>query len=207
MRRALAAAALGLTLAQPLPAQQTPAPVPAPAPAAPAAAILTVDQEALWSGSAWGRRAQAALEAEGVAIAAENDRIAAALEAEDASLTELRRTLPAEEFRARADAFDQRVQQVRRDRDAAATALRGRIADERTAFLNAALPVFSEVMAERGAVVVLDRASVFLSADAIDITAELVARVDARVGPGPAAAAPAGTPEPAGGGAAPAAQP
>lgn len=185
-----AAVALALMLA--LPAAPTAAQQAAPAPAAGAtvpAAVLTVDQEALWRDSAWGRRAQAALEAEGEVIAAENDRIAAELEAEDAALTALRETLPPEEFRARADAFDERVQQVRRDRDAAASALRARAAEERTAFLNAALPVFSAIMAERGAVVVLDRGSVFLSADAIDITAALIARVDAQIGAGPAPAA------------------
>lgn len=176
-------------LAQAVPAPPAQPPLAAPVATAPAAsAILTVDQEALWRGSAWGKRAQVDLEAEGSAIAAENDRIAAALEAEDAALTELRKTLAPEEFRARADAFDQRVQQVRRDRDAAATALRARVGEERTAFLNAALPVFSAVMAGRGAVVVLERDSVFLSADAIDITSELIARVDAEVGAGPATA-------------------
>ena len=185
-----AAAVLAQADAPPAPSAQPPATVAAPAStAAEDAAILTVDQEALWRGSAWGKRAQVDLEAEGAAIATENDRIAAVLEAEDASLTELRKTLAPEEFRARADAFDERVQQVRRDRDAAAVALRAKVGEERTAFLNASLPIFSALMAERGAVVVLERDSVFLSADAIDITAELIARVDAQVGAGPAAPA------------------
>lgn len=197
--RGLAAAALSLALASPVtaqPAGTVPQSDPPMEASPPPAAILTVDQEALWRGSAWGRRAQADLEAEGEVIAAENDRIAAELEAEDAALTDLRKTLRPDEFRARADAFDDRVQQVRRDRDAAAAALRARVGEERKAFLDAALPVFSGIMAERGAVVVLDRATVFLSADAIDITAALIARVDAQVGAGPAAAAPAAPPSP-----------
>lgn len=191
MRGAVAGALLLALSAAPLAAQQA---GPPPAAAVPAP-ILTVDQEALWRNSAWGKRAQADLEAESAAVAAENDRIAAELEAEDAALTKLRPTLPPEEFRARADAFDQRVQQVRRDRDAAGAALRTRLGEERTAFLNAALPVFSAIMAERGAAVVLDRATVFLSADAIDITEVLVARVDAEVGAGPAPGAPAQPPK------------
>lgn len=192
MRRPIGAALALALSAAPLAAQQAAQP-----PAAVAATVLTVDQEALWRDSAWGRRAQADLQARGEVIAAENDRIAAELEAEDAALTDLRGTLPAEEFRARADAFDERVQQVRRDRDAAAAALRTRIGDERAAFLNASLPVFIEIMGERGAVVVLDRASVFLSADAIDVTADLIARVDAQVGEGPVPAGADPPPPPA----------
>ena len=60
------------------------------------------------------------------------------------------------------------------------------------------------VMQERGAVVVLDRRTVLLSADGIDITNDLIARIDAELGDGadqpaaPPAPAPAPQPEDAG---------
>lgn len=162
---------------------------PAPAPeAAPVvhAPILVMDQDVLWASSAWGRRADAEIEARRNAIAAENTRLAEDLEAEDAALTELRKTLPPDEFRSRADAFDRRVTQVRTDRDAAARKLVEDANAERDAFLRAALPVISAAMDARGAQVLLDRLTVFLSSDAVNVTAELVAAVDARIGAGPA---------------------
>ena len=178
----------------------------APAPAlgageagtAPASPILTVDQDRLYATSAWGRRAQAELEARSRALQAENERIAAELEDEDAALTELRKSLPADEFRARADAFDERVQRLRRDRDAAGRALIDDADADRVRFLEAVLPVFTAMMAERGAVVVLDRRTVFLGADSVDVTAAMIARIDAEVGDGSTAE---GGAEPAGGGA------
>ena len=163
--------------------ETNPAPEAAPVVHAP---ILVVDQDVLWSSSAWGRRADAEIEARRNAIAAENTRLAEDLEAEDAALTELRKTLPPEEFRSRADAFDLRVTQVRTDRDAAARKLVEDANAERDAFLRAALPVISAAMEARGAQVLLDRLTVFLSSDAVNVTAELVAAVDARIGAGPA---------------------
>lgn len=170
---------------------------------APASPILTVDQDRLYAASAWGRRAQAELEARSRALQAENERIAAELEDEDAALTELRKSLPADEFRARADAFDERVQRLRRDRDAAGRALIDDADADRVRFLEAVLPVFTAMMAERGAVVVLDRRTVFLGADSVDVTAAMIARIDAEVGDGSTAkggTGPAGgtaTPSPA----------
>ncbi len=53
------------------------------------------------------------------------------------------------------------------------------------------MPVLSDLVRERGAVVVLDRRDVFLSADAIDITDEAIARLNTaepQIEPPPAAA-------------------
>jgi len=168
-------------IADPTPAPQFAlAPTPAPTP------ILVVDQEALWTGSAWGERVNAETEARRTAIADENTRLADELEAEDAALTELRKTLPPEEFRKRADAFDARVTQVRNDRDAAARALAEEVSAEREAFLRAALPVIGAAIEARGAQILLDRQTVFLSAEAVNVTADLIAAVDAGIGAGPA---------------------
>ncbi|WP_162784691.1 OmpH family outer membrane protein [Paracoccus suum] len=161
----------------------------APAQAAPQATILTLDQEALYRESRWGKRAQADLEARSRELAAENDRIAAELEAEDDTLTALRPTLPEDEFRRRADAFDAKVQKVRQDRDQAGRELLASADTDRTTFLNAALPVLTDLMRERGAIALLDRRTVFLSIEQIDVTGALIARVDAALGDRPGAAA------------------
>ena len=152
--------------------------------------VLTLDQDALYLNSQWGQRVQADLERQGREIAAENDRLEKQFADEERELTQLRATLPPEEFGQRADAFDTRVVEVRRERANAARELQTRANEERGTFFRAALPVLAAMMRERGAVAVLDRHSVFVAADSIDVTEALIQRLDAAIGAGPGAVAP-----------------
>ena len=91
-------------------------------------------------------------------------------------------TLTPEEFRARADAFDQKVLRLRRERDEASAQL-GRARDEAEQILrNAALPVLAQIVLERGAVAVFERRDVFIVDDSIDITDAAIARINDQVG-------------------------
>nr|WP_111298070.1 OmpH family outer membrane protein [Paracoccus saliphilus] len=148
------------------------------------APVLTLDQDLLYLDSAWGKRAQARLEAEGQVIAAENERLTQLLSAEEARLTSQRAVLPAAEFRRLAENFDLRATEVRRERAQAVQALNAWAEADRTAFFRAALPVMGQVMQDRGAVAVLDRRTVFVSLDAIDVTDDLVTAVNRRLGDG-----------------------
>ncbi|WP_265500274.1 OmpH family outer membrane protein [Paracoccus beibuensis] len=150
----------------------------------PIAPVLTLDQDALYLSSSWGLRAQARLEAEGEVIAAENERLTELLSTEEAALTAQRATLPAAEFRRLAEDFDRRATQIRRERAQAVQALNAWADADREAFFRAALPVMGEVMQERGAIAVLDRRTVFVSLDAIDITGELITALNASIGDG-----------------------
>jgi Skp family chaperone for outer membrane proteins len=145
----------------------------------PASSILTLDQERLFLESEFGR---AAIERERVAsqeLEDENRRIEAELVAEEQALTEARATLAAEEFTARADAFDAKVERIRTEQDAKASRLtEGREAD-RKAFLEVAVPILGEILGDRGAAAILDKGQVILSLSAIDITDEAIARVNA----------------------------
>lgn len=156
-----------------------------PTPAPLASAVLTVNDGALYAGSAWGARVQADLERLSRELAAENDRIYDQLSAEEDELTALRGTVPPADFRARAEAFDARAQAIRAERQAALRALSDHAEAEQRAFFSAAVPVIADVMAERGALVVLDQRMVFVSADAVDVTATLIERIDAEIGAGP----------------------
>ncbi|AGT08975.1 OmpH family outer membrane protein [Paracoccus aminophilus] len=147
--------------------------------------IMTIDQDELFLNSAWGRRAQADLETRGQTLARENDELAEQFSNEERELAELRKTLPAEEFRKRADEFDKRVVQIRRERDAKVRELQHSAETERGAFFQVARPILAKLMEERGAVAVLDQRMLFASADSIDVTADLIARVDAEAGAGP----------------------
>lgn len=170
------------TAAPALPLQGAQAPAdPVEVPASP---IVTVDQDALFAKSAWGRRTQRMLEETGSAVAAENERLATQLATEEASLTDQRPSLDPAEFRRRAEAFDARATAVRRERAQVVDDLNDWAEADRAAFYRAALPLMGEMMAERGAVAVLDRRTVFVSLDAIDMTDALVARLDADLGDG-----------------------
>lgn len=146
--------------------------------------ILTVDQDRLFEGTLWGRRVADRVAAASSALAAENRRIEADLTAEERALTDARATLPAEEFRKLADAFDARVTEFRRTQDGKARAIARMRDAERQAFFKAALPVMAEVLRGHGAIAVLDNRAIFLAADAIDATDEMIARIDAEIGAG-----------------------
>ena len=148
--------------------------------------ILTVAPEALYAQSDFGQRIAREIEEESLEIAAENRRIEAELTDEERELTELRDTLDPTEFRARAEAFDEKVQRLRREQDEKARAVGQRNEEARRALLTAAQPILLQLMEESGAVAVLDRRVVLLSVDSVDITEQAIGRVNAEFGAGAA---------------------
>ena len=92
--------------------------------------------------------------------------------------------MDAEAFRSLADVFDEKVQSTRRAQEAKGRELSQLLEKEQIAFLNAAAPVLETLMREAGAAVILERRSVFLSANVIDITDAAIARIDAALGDG-----------------------
>jgi Skp family chaperone for outer membrane proteins len=146
--------------------------------------ILTIDSDRLYGDSAFGQRVVREIEAQTRALGEENRRLEAELEAEEQSLTAQRPDLPPEEFRTLADAFDARVQAIRRDREAESRAIASQLEENRARFLNAAAPVLEEIMREAGAAVIMERRNVFVSANAIDITVSAIERIDSVLGDG-----------------------
>lgn len=174
-RRALAAVlAFGLAAAPALAQERLTVPSP----------VLTIDQEALFERSAFGRRAQAEFEEASTELAAENRRIEAELEAEERRLTEDRPGMDPAAFRELAAAFDARVVEIRRTQDQKARELGRRPDEARQEFFRAAVPILTELVRERGAVAILDSRAVILSAETIDITEEAIRRIDAALGDG-----------------------
>lgn len=153
--------------------------------------VLTLDQERFFASSAWGRRVAAEIEAASADLAAENRRIEGELTAEEKTLTEERKTADPEAFRIKADAFDAKVVAIRAAQDQKGRDLAARRDTERQAFFAAALPVLGEVMTERGAVAILDARAIFVAVNGVDVTDQLIAAVDTRIGAGTAAPAPA----------------
>lgn len=140
--------------------------------------ILTIDSERLFSATLIGQTLAQKVERESAQIAQENREIEATLTQDELDLTEKRATLPPDEFRALANAFDERVQRLRREQDTKARALGSSLEQARTEFFAGAQPILAEIMKSAGAVVILERRSVFLSAASVDITDIAIAKID-----------------------------
>ena len=158
--------------------------IPAPSP------VLTLDQDRLFLGSAYGLKVAREIEEASRGLATENREIEARLTAEEQDLTNRRPTLPAAEFRALADDFDKRVVKIRKEQDQKLADLTARRDLERQLFYKAAAPLLGDLVREAGAVAILDSRAVFLSADRIDVTDEAIARVNALLAANPAAFTP-----------------
>lgn len=177
IRSALAWAVLLFpAIATPALAQETPPAV---------SAILTVDQDRLYSRSLWGQRVEGEFAKVSADLAAENRKIESELITEEKDLTQKRSTMPAAEFRKLADEFDLRVTAIRKAQDEKARMVVEQRDIARKAFFEGALTVMGEVMAARGAVAILDSRAVFLSLDTIDATDDVLKAVDAKLGAGP----------------------
>ncbi len=157
--------------------------------------ILVLDQERLFEGALQAERLSEDFERRSAALAAENRRIEAELVAEELELTELRPTMEPSEFRALADAFDEKVRAIRAEQDDKVRQLQLLREQERQDFLRRVTPVLGEIVRERGAVAVLDRRTLVISAESIDITEEVIARINAEFGETPLEG-PAETPGP-----------
>lgn len=156
--------------------------------------LATIQPDQLFARTAFGLAMQSRSERATNALQEENRRIETALEAEERSLTERRKVLPAEEFRKLAEAFDTKVEGIRAAQEAKGRTLKRQAEEDRQKFFETALPVLADLMGEIGAVALLDKSGIILSLDAIDITDRAVTRIDAVLGDGSTLGA---SPEPA----------
>jgi Skp family chaperone for outer membrane proteins len=141
--------------------------------------LLTLDQDRLFLDSDFGKASIARERIAADALDQENRRIEAELAAEEQDLTDLRATLTAEEFTARANAFDAKVERIRDEQDAKAQTLAAVREQDRKDFLQVAVPVIGDLLGDKGAVAILDKNLVILSLSAIDVTDEAIVRVNA----------------------------
>jgi Skp family chaperone for outer membrane proteins len=150
----------------------------------PIAGVLVLNQERLLSNSQFGQRIQEELETVSAALAAENRRIEGELTQEELDLTERRATLPPDEFRALADAFDARVEEIRATQEAKARDLTRQAEAMRAQFFERVAPILLDIVRRRGAAVLMDSRAVLLSAEQVDITDAALAAIDETIGRG-----------------------
>lgn len=156
----------------------------------PQSSVVTIDQEQIFTGTAYGRAMQAAFEAETNALIAENRKIDAALEAEERALTEQRSTMDAEAFRPLAEAFDKKANELRNAQEVKSRELTRKRDEDRQTFFQNVAPILGDYMVERGAVAILDKGAIVVSLGSIDITTDVIARIDETLGDGSAIAKP-----------------
>jgi len=146
--------------------------------------VLIVDSERLFFETAYGRNLTETLAAQAAALQAENDEIVDSLTQEERSLTLRRPEMTHEAFRAEAEAFDTKVQEVRRVRDAKNVDLQVATAQARAQFEDQVQGIIANIMLERGAAMVLEQRNVVLSVRAANITDDAIARIDRELGDG-----------------------
>ena len=146
--------------------------------------ILVLDQEQLYSQSLYGIRLNQELEAAGQALAAENREIEALLTAEELRLTNERATMEADAFRALADEFDARVEDIRSAQETKARSLTQQADQGRQRFFDLAFPILIELLEDQNAGAILDNRAVILSPDSADITPQAIARINETLGAG-----------------------
>lgn len=170
-RGLLAAAALAAALAAPpAPAQEAPGPEALP--------IRMLDQDRLLRGSRLGQALLADLRTAEQALERENQDLFDQLASEERALTDLRATLTLDEFRARAEAFDLRVEAIRAERARLGQELARRYEAEAQRFFQTALPVLTGLMADEGIVALIGPETVILGAEWLDITSAAIERLD-----------------------------
>lgn len=162
----------------------------------PLSPVLVIDTDSVFRASRIGQNINADLEAQLEALAVENRTIETELVAEELSLTRLREGMEPAEFRELANAFDQKVQGIRLSQDNKQRDLQQLRDEENQSFIGAITPILSAIGRERGALLILERRSVLLSADTIDITQETIARINAATNNATGDDVPAPTPTP-----------
>ncbi|WP_052245192.1 OmpH family outer membrane protein [Halocynthiibacter namhaensis] len=144
----------------------------------PIASLLTIEQDQLYNQSRLGMALEAMLTLERTDLQNENQKIFDALSAEETELVELRKETDQDAFSVLAQAFDLRVQRIRAEQDQKLRDLVRRREDVQKAFFALALPLVAHVTRSRGGLAVIDRRSVILAVENIDITVDVIGLID-----------------------------
>ncbi len=142
--------------------------------------VILVDPDFVYANSSYARALRGTLEQDQLALGAENRRLFDALRAEELRLTELRDTLPPEDFAELVETFEAQVTEIRRVQDEKTRDLDVREATLRQVFFRRAAPILTEIRIERGASLLVTQTESVVDFDPdIDISRIAVDRIDA----------------------------
>lgn len=150
--------------------------------------VLTLDRDRMFAESDFGERVTKEVAAAQAQLLAENQKKEAALADEEKTLTAERKTMAPQDFERLANAFDARVQKIRREQDSKNRIILAWREKERKRFYEASLPILGKLVRDSGAVAILNSQAVFLSFKAIDLTDRAIARLNEVLGDGAAGA-------------------
>ncbi len=156
--------------------------------------LRTLDEEALFTNSAFGQRVFTEIDVASRELEQENAELLARLTERELELTEARATMPPAEFREAADAFDLEAETIRRSQAEKRQRLAQYQENEQRRFFQIAAPVLQAVLTASGAQVVIDTRAVILGVDGMDLTREAIAAVDTALGDGSPAPTPLSVP-------------
>ena len=133
------------------------------------------------SESATGRAVLAEEEDARAALLQEGRSLDRAFEAEERALTDQRATMSPQAFRPLADAFDEKVVATRRAQEQKALTLTREAEERRRAFFANVTPILLQILRETGAAAVVDQRSILISKQDLNITEEVIKRLDQRI--------------------------
>ena len=140
--------------------------------------LLVLDTERLFTESEPGNLFLQQYKDARDALIAKNREVEKELRDQEQALTEKRNTLSAQDFRAEADAFDEKVRHIREDSERASRDLERSREQAPFVLMRQAEGVLFEIMREAGGVIILDARQVLVRSDAIDITDLAIMRVN-----------------------------
>lgn len=143
-----------------------------------ATSVLLVNAEALFANTRLGQDILALDEQERNALIEDGRKMGRDFEAEEQSLTEMRDTTPADEFRVLADAFDAKVVAARQQQALLDSTLRANIEARRQAFNRLLSPILQRVMRKYRAAAIIDLRTVLAFNPSMDITNEAIELMD-----------------------------
>tara|TARA_R110000824_G_scaffold3234_4_gene15225 strand:- start:139712 stop:140314 length:603 start_codon:yes stop_codon:yes gene_type:complete len=171
--RTLAAAAIVSLVAVPLTA--------APALAVEPAVILIVDSESVYAQSKVGQSIRTQFQEQAKKLQAESAKTESALQADDKKLGEERALLSPEDFQKKAQALQKRVMEYQQSMQEKGQALQLGVKQAENKVGAAMQPIFADVMREKGATVLLDQQVVLAGGSDLDITAEVLKRLNEKM--------------------------
>ncbi len=140
--------------------------------------VATINQDRLFADSLYGKSFAQKFQKDASALADENRRIEQELTAEETALTQKRKELSNIEFRKLAEAFNEKVENIRKEQAAKTTELNATQIQARRAFFRLVQPIIIQLMQDRGIQFILSDQAIFISASDGDITNAAIEMID-----------------------------
>ena len=136
--------------------------------------VFTVDMNKLFKFSNFGINIAKINNSARQKLQNENDALEEKLLLEEKALSDLRKTLTTDEFRAKAIEFDQKVTAIRVEQAKKEEDLISKTRKEETEFYTQVYPLLYELVSERGGLVLIDQRNIILWDSSVDITDDAI---------------------------------